>query len=128
MRLLRGEVEQFGKTGRVRETIRFGTAPDDQLNYILQADSRAQQISTCFADNQITVLVPAETARNWVDSDEVTLKNDQPIAGIEPDGSDENSLSESVLKILIEKDFICLDRRDDPDNADAFPHPTGKCA
>ena len=118
LRLLRGEVEQFGKIGRVVETIRFGASPAAQLSYILEADGEAEQINTFFADNQITVLVPEKAARNWVESDDVSLRSEQPI---------ENGDAENILKILIEKDFVCLDRKDDPDNSDAFPHPTGKC-
>ena len=121
LRLLRGEVEQFGKTGRVEETIRFGGAQDARLTYVIEFDRQAQNITTHFAANQITVKVPDAVARNWVESEEITLKSEQTI-------EDDAPKSENVLKILIEKDFVCLDRKDDPDNTDAFPHPTGKCA
>lgn len=123
LRLLRGEVEQFGKTGRIEETIRFGGAPEAQLKYVLEFDRQAQNITTHFAANQITVKVPDAVARNWVESDEITLKSEQSIE------NDANvSDAKDVLQILIEKDFVCLDRSDDPDNADAFLHPKGKCA
>ncbi len=115
LRLLRGEVSRFGETGRVTETIQFGASPREQLTYSLETNSDAQTIESRFADNQITVTVPAATARNWVDSDLITLESSQLIE------------ADTVLKILIEKDFVCLDRKDDPDNADAFQHPTGKC-
>ncbi len=114
-RLLRGEVSRFGEIGRVAETIQFGASPLEKLIYSLETNSDAQTIEARFADNEITVTIPEATARNWVDSDLITLESSQPIE------------AESVLKILIEKDFVCLDRKDDPDNADAFPHPTGKC-
>lgn len=127
LRLLRSEVEQFGKTGRVAETIRFGDAPAAQLSYILEADSKAQQITTNFADNKITVKVPDSVARNWVESEQVSLTNEQAIENNKQNEPAKNSAAENILKILIEKDFACLDRRDDPDNVDAFPHPTGKC-
>lgn len=123
LRLLRGEVEQFGKTGRVAETIQFGVSPDARLSYILETDGEAEQITANFKDNQITVTIPDSTAKNWVESDEITLKSEQPIEN----GTGKKGTSENVLKILIEKDFVCLDRKGDPDNADAFPHPTGKC-
>ena len=123
LRLLRGEVEQFGKTGRVAETIQFGVSPAARLSYILEADGEAEQINANFKDNQITVKVPAQAARNWVESDEVSLRSEQSIEN----GAGKNGTSENVLKILIEKDFVCLDRKNDPDNVDAFPHPTGKC-
>lgn len=125
LRLLRGEVEQFGKVGRISETIRFGASPNAQLSYVLEFDRQAQNITTHFADNQITVKIPDAVARNWVESDEVTLKSEQTIESDPENGAPESG---SVLSILIEKDFVCLDRKNDPDNADAFPHPTGKCA
>ena len=122
LRLLRGEVELFGTTGRVMETIQFGAAPAAQLSYVLEADSEAQEISANFIDNKVTVSIPDSMARNWVDSDEVSLKSEQSI-----ENGKQNGTSENVLKLLIEKDFVCLDRKNDADNADAFPHPTGKC-
>ena len=117
-RLLRGEVSRFGEIGRVTETIQFGASPREQLIYSLETNSDAQTIEARFADNQITVTIPDAMAENWVDSDLITLESNQSL---------ETDAPESVLKILIEKDFVCLDRKDDPDNADAFPHPTGKC-
>ncbi len=118
LRLLRGEIEQFGKTGRVSETIRFGASPEAQLNYVLEFDRQAQNITTHFANNQITVKVPYAVAQNWIESDEISLKSEHLI---------EIGAADDILKVLIEKDFVCLDRKDDPDNDDAFPHPTGKC-
>jgi hypothetical protein len=122
LRLLRGEVELFGATGRVMETIKFGASPAAQLTYILETDSQAQEISANFIDNKVTVSIPDSMARNWIDSDEVSLKSEQLI-----ENRKQNGASENILKLLIEKDFACLDRKNDPDNADAFPHPTGKC-
>lgn len=125
LRLLRGEVEQFGRTGRVAEIICFGVAPAAQLVYVLEFDRQAQKITAHFADNQITVKVPDAVARAWAESDEITLRSEQPIAAAD---ARRKADSDDVLRILIEKDFVCLDRKDDPENADAFPHPTGKCA
>lgn len=127
LRLLRGEVEQFGETGRVTETIQFGASPSAQLSYILEADSQAQQITTQFTGNQITVTVPVKEARKWVESEQVTLMSEQPIENGKQNSTGRDGKPEIVLKILIEKDFVCLDRKNDPDNSDAFPHPTGKC-
>jgi hypothetical protein len=127
LRLLRGEIEQFGETGRVTETIRFGVSPAAQLSYVLEADGEVEEITTRFTDNRITVKIPARIAKNWVETDEVTLKSEQQIENGTQNGAGKNGNFENILKILIEKDFVCLDRKNDPDNADAFPHPTGKC-
>lgn len=118
LRLLRGEVERFGETGRIAETIQFGASPAEQIVYSLEAGRDVQTISANFSGVGITVKIPEATARNWVESDEVSLRGEQLI---------ETDAPENVLKILIEKDFVCLDRKDDLENADAYPHPTGKC-
>ncbi len=118
LRLLRGEVERFGETGSIRETIQFGISPAEQIVYSLEAGRDAQTISANFTGGRITVKIPEAAARNWVESDEVSLRGEQLI---------ETDAPENILKILIEKDFVCLDRKNDPENADAYPHPTGKC-
>lgn len=127
LRLLRGEVEQFGKVGRVAETIRFGASPVAQLNYVLESSGEIDKIEAYFSNNLITVKVPDRMARNWVETERVTLKAEQLFENGEPNGADKNDASKNILTILIEKDFVCLDRKADADNADAFPHPTGKC-
>lgn len=128
LRLLRGEVEQFGATGRVTETVRFGNAPAAQLSYVLEINPEVCEITADFIDNKVTVSIPEKTARNWIETELVTLTSEQKIEINDSNGAGENASKTSVLKILIEKDFVCLDRKNDPDNLDAFPHPTGKCA
>ena len=112
MRLLRGEVAQFGATGLVSETINFGAS---SMIYTLRASSTATSISASFADNEIKIIVPDALARDWIESNKVGIEADQMIE------TNEN------LKILVEKDFICLDRPADADNRDAYPHPSIKC-
>jgi hypothetical protein len=118
LRLLRGEVEQLAESGRVTETIQFGSTPAQQLTYSLETHKDAQVISANFADNKITITIPVVMARNWVETELVALNGEQSI---------KDDSSENRLKILIEKDFVCLDRKDDPDNSNAFPHPAAKC-
>ena len=118
LRLLRVEVEQLRDRRRVAESIRFGPTPAEQLTYELEIKSDARLIDARFADNKITVRIPLLMAQNWIETELVALRSEPSI---------ENDASENDLKILIEKDFICLERKDDPDNNDAFPHPASKC-
>ena len=111
LRLLRGEVRQLGLTGNVTETTRFGLSDNENLTFTLAASTATESIAARFAGNQITVLLPETTAREWVESDEISLNGEQVLNERE------------TLKILIEKDFVCLDRVDDADNVDAYPHP-----
>ena len=58
--------------------------------------------------------LPATLAAAWAAGDQVSIEADQPLRAGE------------VLKILVEKDFACLKPRDDEDETDAYPHPSGK--
>ena len=115
LRLLRGEVEQLRATGKVIETIQFGLQSTQKLVYLLQASYSAEEITASFAQNKITVTLPDAIAREWIRSDEVSLTAEQKISDSE------------VLKILVEKDFVCVDRAEDEDSKDAFPHPALNC-
>lgn len=112
LRLLRGEVARFGADGAVRETIDFGAA---QMTYVLQREGGGENLSAVFDGGQITVFVPEETAREWTETDLITLENEQILENGE------------TLKILVEKDFVCLDRPHDEDNRDAYPNTSHKC-
>lgn len=115
LRLLRGEVAQLAATGQVTETIRFGASTAEQLSYTLAADADAPAIGARFSGQAITVSVPAQTAHEWAASNTVGLYARQPLDAVQS------------LQILIEKDFVCLDRPADEDNKDAYPHPTQQC-
>ena len=112
LRLLRGEVAEFASTGILRETINFGAS---NLTYILQTADDANDLSAKFTGGEIIVSVPPETARNWTETDLIGLTGEQKNA----DGG--------ILKILVEKDFVCLDRIDDEDNKDAYPNTSHEC-
>lgn len=114
LRLLRSEVEQFAKAGQISEEIEFGTDRSSYLRYSLVTSPEAETISARFRGNEISIVVPIAIAKNWTSSDEVGIESEQPIG------------SES-LKILVEKDFECIDRPDDPDRADAYPNPNATC-
>lgn len=112
LRLLRGEVAEFGATGIIREIINFGAS---DLTYILQSADDADELSAKFTDSEIVVSVPAAAAREWTETEMISLTGEQKIA------------DDEFLKILVEKDFVCLDRLDDEDNKDAYPNTSHKC-
>lgn len=112
LRLLRSEVAKFSATGIFKESIDFGAS---KLTYILRRSDQTTALSAHFADNEITVLIPAQTAQNWTETELVGLTGEQRISDSE------------TLKILVEKDFVCLDRPDDEDNQDAYPNISHKC-
>ena len=115
LRLLQSEVIQLREIGDVSETIIFGIDPTETLTYSLRISAEASEISAQIIDNQIKIFLPLLTAENWANSNEVGLYAEQKISNL------------AVLKIIIEKDFVCIDRPLDADNVDAFPHPKMKC-
>lgn len=104
-RLLKSEVAELAEKGSVSESTEFG---DSRLTYSIVC---GPGISAAFANNEVSVIVPDEDIRNWADDDSKI--------GIEADSEG--------LKILIEKDFACPTRKDDPDNLDAFANPEAVC-
>jgi hypothetical protein len=112
LRLLQSELAAFVRNGKISEQIGFGNAA---LTYTLVAANDAETISAKFADNEITVAVPAAVAEKWAAGDQTSLEAVQ------------NTGHDGSLTILIEKDFVCVTRADDPDNKDAFPNPNVNC-
>lgn len=115
LRLLKSEVSLLRESGNVTETIVFGVNPTETLTYSLRTSAEVLEISAQMLNNQIEIFLPLLTAEKWTDSDEVGLYNEQKIGDL------------TTLKIIVEKDFVCVDRPLDKDNKDAFPHPNVKC-
>ena len=114
LRLLQNEVSQLETEGKVSEQIRFGLSDNQVLTYTLQTSDTTGEILADFCENEICITLPEETAKQWIETDEVSLEN-------------ENNSDNYSLKILVEKDFVCLTRKDDLDNLDAFPNPDIDC-
>ncbi len=107
-RLSRFDVEQLRDTGVCTESLRFG--PDSQLTYTLEASPRVTLIEVEYREHCIRVLLPLEMAREWADSDHISLAFNRA------DGP----------SLLIEKDFQCLHRGEtNPNDAvDAARNPS----
>ncbi len=114
LRLLQTEVTALAETGTISEKISFGNAA--ALSYTISSSPEIAEVMARFSGGEILLLLPEDVIRNWANSSQVSIEKDQ---SIDEDGN--------TLKILIEKDFVCLERADDPDNLDAFPHPKANC-
>ena len=103
LRLTRSEVEEFAETGSYENSIDLAGG---SLAYRL-ARTDGDSLTASLSGNAITVSVPAGEADRWTGSEDI---------GIEaPD--------HGGLKIVIEKDFACLNRREGEDTDDHYPHP-----
>lgn len=114
LRLTTSEVERFGAIGFVTATVRFG---DSLLIYSLETHVEARAVNARFAGNHIAVIVPVSAAKDWVESEQVSLSGEQPF---EKDSPNDN------LKITIEKDFVYFDKSADSEDSDIFTRSAGK--
>lgn len=110
-RLTKEEVARFGETGSVEEGIEFGAGDGKKLFYRLEAAESSPEINADFENNRIILRIPKRTAEQWATTEQVGFEAKQ----ISDEGKE--------LRILVEKDFACLEPRGGEEDADAFPHP-----
>ena len=110
LRLKRSEVEQFARTGRVEEKIVFGEGAADIFHYVLETSASVTSPQSRLRENGVLIQIPPHIVARWASGNEVGIE------GIQPVGKEEN------LRVLIEKDFACLDGTEE-ENVDTFPHP-----
>jgi hypothetical protein len=108
LRLTQGEMRTLLEEGAVEERVPF--APGVNLTYRLTRAAAADEISASFRNGVVEILVPEGAAREWCNTNLVTLAHEQAL----PEGS---------LRITLEKDFACLAPREGEDESDNFPHP-----
>ena len=110
-RLGRSEVETFGRTRTIGDKVQFGLK-EKEFGYLLEKATE-NGFSASFSDGTIKVSIPASEVDRWVSTDDVSLAGSFM--------ADE----QTEIKILIEKDFVCLNTHNDEDQSDRYPHPKG---
>jgi hypothetical protein len=114
IRVSQGELREIAERGTVRETIEFGHGV--ALTYALESDAAVRAPLARYARNVIAVVLPADVVHRWASTDQVSIEGEQPL----DDGES--------LRILVEKDFACLQPRPHEDDSDMFPNPdSGSC-
>ena len=110
LRLTKIDIAQFVATGSVEERVEFGFATP-ALCYRLERMTDEDTTRSRFNDNCLSISVRAADADNWIKSEQVSIEASQPIG------------DNKVLRILVEKDFACLEERVGEDDSDAFTNP-----
>lgn len=111
IRLSKSEVDYFGATGYLVEKTEFGNS---ELVYALQSKVNSNEISANFEGNTVTVTIPENLKKEWVETDIIGLENKIDIG------------MGKQLFLLIEKDFVCLDNTLE-DQSDNYPNPNAAC-
>ena len=110
LRLTQSEVRRLADDGMVEEWTDFGDGR--RFGYALRTDDVAAPVVS-FDGTTVLVRLPRNVVRRWADGDDVGIEASQP-AG-----------EGASLKILVEKDFVCIDGPADENQDDAFPNPRG---
>jgi hypothetical protein len=111
LRLGQSEVRRMRDEGIVEESTTFGIWGRQRLDYALCTGPNLLAVTASFDDGRIIVRVPAALMQDWAQTDQVGIESIQ-------EGGDG-----STLKILIEKDFECIEAPPDESQEDAYPHP-----
>jgi hypothetical protein len=110
LRLKQSEVDRFLRTGRVEERIVSGTDDQESFRYLLETNDAVSAPKGSIAAGSVIVQVPTADALKWALTNQIGIEGEQTID------------SNTSLRILVEKDFACLDGSEEQ-NADTFPNP-----
>jgi hypothetical protein len=111
LRLGQSEVRRLLTEGVVSESTTFNLFLGQRLEYGLCTATNLPAMTASFEDSRIMVRMPASVMRNWASTDQVGVETTQ----VGSDGS--------MLNILVEKDFECIDSPHEESQEDAFPNP-----
>jgi hypothetical protein len=106
------ELHALATRGRVESAIQLGPAADDRLSYALEVSRECSAVRLEYRPGKVCAVLPEESVREWASTEQVAIGGLQQVA------------NGGELKILIEKDFKCLQTRPGENEGDRFPHPT----
>jgi hypothetical protein len=110
-RLTKSEVQQLAISGQLQAKTEF---LNSIFKYQIVVQENISELAADYKDNTITLFFPKAEADIWYDSDRITYEHKMPLG---------NGQS---LKLLLEKDFVCLDHTDE-DQSDNYPNPNKTC-
>jgi hypothetical protein len=111
LRLGQSEVRRLVTEGILEELTSFGLSRKQHFGYSLCASPAELGVSACFADQRIVICAPPDLIHQWATTD---------LVGI---GAVQHTGDGGELRIIIEKDFECVDGSPEESQEDAFPYP-----
>jgi len=109
LRLMRSEVDALRESGEVSASAAFPGSR--KLDYRVESSPASVRAAAFFSDNTLTVRLPEADVVAWATTEQVAMEDEQTL----DDGDS--------LKILVEKDFVCLTAREGEDESEMYPHP-----
>ena len=115
VRLDRRDIEGLVDQGRIDDALRFG--PGQVFSYAVEVGvAPRDRPKASYADGRLTIRIDPEDVEEWLASERVGFDHQQVVDG-------------GVVRVLLEKDFACIDRPldEEADDAYAFPNPAAVC-
>lgn len=104
LRLSQTEIETLKSERQVWGKTNFSNS---EFIYSLIINDSEEDVSAEFENGHLKVKLAKTIAADWIESEQVDIRN----------------IDDSSIKILIEKDFQCLKKRQGEDESDSFPNP-----
>lgn len=108
LRLSQSEVAAVGRGDGVVEQTTF---PGGRSLVYRLSVAGIDRLAASYRDGSVEITVPSAVAAEWAETSMVSLTGEETLA----DGQ--------ALKLLVEKDFECIDPKAGEDYSDAFPNP-----
>jgi hypothetical protein len=108
LRVTQTELARLIAEGRIEETIHFGPAAEARLTYALETGPGELPIQLRYEPGEVAVVLSHSAARQWAGTQQVGIEG-------------EIDAGQARLALIVEKDFACLEHREE--DVDAFPHP-----
>ena len=118
VRLDRRDVEGLIDRGRIYDAVRFGPGAGMAFSYAVEVGAAPRSRPTAsYVAGHLSIVIDRDDAEAWRDGDRVGFDHAQVVAG-------------GVVRVLLEKDFACLDRPpgEESDDAWAYPNPSTVCS
>ena len=115
LRLDQRDLQELLQAGRVEDSLRFG--PQQAFTYSIAVGSAQRDRPRIdYSAGNLMITIDRADVQAWQGSDRVGFDHQQPVDG-------------GVVRIIVEKDFACIDRPagEEHDDAWAFPNPSTSC-
>ncbi len=115
VRLDRRDIERLIDEGGVEDGVRFGPARVFSYAVKIGPAPRERPIAS-YIDGRLTIRIDPADAKEWLSGDRIGFDHQQPV-------------EDGIVRVLLEKDFACIDRPpgEEADDAYAFPNPAISC-
>lgn len=111
LRVTPTEVHALVTRGKIESFVQLGLSEADRLTYSIETSAECGAPQVVYDGRAMRVVLPENTVREWASTEQVGIERQQPTA------------DSGRLRILVEKDFRCLEPRPQEDESDRFPHP-----